>query len=432
VSTVTDISGLVAMEAQAPAPAPVTETPVVDKPTVDVGSDLPKAPPADKVEAKADETKPEAAKVDDKGAVSTKPQVLAQSVHEALKAFMGENPTAEGKAKLQEINKAVGQLYKQVAEAREDSANVREISTAAQELSTTVEATDQLLYNSHDSASAKELIQNIWDDVNANSTPQAYEGFCSAAIERLKESHPEAYYKNVIAPVYQDSLQQTGMVDAVRGLINAFNAGDQRAMRTVISNIAKHVEEIRGLGEKHKTESATAKLTADKTQAAEAYRTERMAVCDKTMNEQLGGAFKPILNSTTLGQQPHEAQLAVAREIRSNALKAMNADKTYVKLINDAFNSRNTVEVERLYRTKMSHVKDKAVQDAISRLYPNGLEKRAAVAPKGTCADFKEGRFLMVKSKPADLDMARKNAGTLSIAGRGYRKDGSAVCWRRN
>jgi hypothetical protein len=80
----------------------------------------------------------------------------------------------------------------------------------------------------------------------------------------------------------------------------------------------------------------------------------------------------------------------------------------------------------------MSHVKDKAVQDAISRLYPNGLEKRAAVAPKGTYADFKEGRFLMVKSKPADLDMARKNAGTLSIAGRGYRKDGSAVCWRRN
>src|ERR1035437_9175043 len=125
-STVVDLGPLVALEAQAAAEqaadaAPAVGIPASDIPAKTAEQDVPeldKAVEADAAEEK--EVKPEdKAKADDKpeAKIATKPEVLAQSIHEALKAFLGEKPTADGIAKLKEINTMTGELYRAYHEA---------------------------------------------------------------------------------------------------------------------------------------------------------------------------------------------------------------------------------------------------------------------------------------------------------------------------
>jgi len=273
-------------------------------------------------------------------------------------------------------------------------------------------------------------VENIYADVTDNAPPEAYDGFVAAAIEKLKAERPEAYLKHV-AGVYHDSLQSTGAVDAVRDLIKAFNSGDNAGLRKTIEALKNHVEEIGGITEKHRV----AKETAATTKQAEAYRIEQTDVCHKEMNTSLSKPFRVVLNNTELGTMPRDAQLAVAREVRDEAMRLMAADQFYVKLLNSAFEKRNTAEIKRLYSVKINSVAQAATDKAVKTLYPRGLGERKATAKASAVKKISTplGDAVYVSEKPSDLDREAKGARTAEIAGYGYRKGSKQlITWRQS
>jgi hypothetical protein len=436
-SAVTDITGLVALESQAPVEAPVVET---EKPTGLPASDLP-ANKEKTAETKVEETKADEGKTGTQAGEKTEskivkagdPKATATKIHETLKAFAAERPTPEGKAKLIEINEAVGALTKQLLEAHATAKDVAEVVKASEELETLVSNTDQLLYDSADPAKAAELVQNIWDDVQENATPEAFTGFAVSALNKLKAAAPADYYKHVVLPSYHHALETTGMVDAVRSLIGAYNKDDKASLREGIAALAKHLEEVSGKATEYTKTQEAAKASKEQ----ETYTSSVRSECETLLNKGLGKALSPILKGTELGTYGRDVQLTVAKEMRQEFFKRIQENKPYWDALNAAYAKRDTARIKQLYSAKVNNLADEVTKTVIDRMYPNGLEKRsakdkAAAAVKGEYVDFAEGKFLRVKSKPSDLDMTVRKADTMLIAGRGVRKDGTKVCWRKN
>jgi hypothetical protein len=428
------------------APVDITELvqaeqqPIVEKPTGLPESDLPakkeKTAETKVEESKADEGKTETQageKTESKTVKAGDPKATATKIHDTLKAFAAERPTPEGKAKLIEINEAVGALTKQLLEAQGQAKDFAEIVKASEELETLVSNTDQLLYDSADPVKAAELVQNIWDDVQENATPAAFTGFAVSALDKLKAEAPVEYYKHVVLPSYSHALETTGVVNCVRSLIGAYNKDDKASLREGIAALASHLEEVSGKATEHTKAQETAKAAKEQ----EAYTSSVRSECETLLNKGLGKALSPILNGTELGTYDRSAQLEVARQMRNEFFTRIQADKPYWDALNAAYAKRDSARVKQLYTTKVNNLADDVTKTVIDRMYPNGLEKRTAkakatAAVKGEYVDFAEGKFLRVKSKPADLDMTVRKADTMLIAGRGVRKDGTKVCWRKN
>src|ERR1035437_4233941 len=236
----TEVIDLSALQAALDAPAPespdLAPVDVTAPETVEVKA-VPE-PVEKKVETeKPDEKKTEEAKAENKpenavrAELKTKaPSVLAKSVHEALKEFMAENKaTPQGVAKLVAINDAVAALHSQVAEYKSAAADVNSVSSAARELQETVEQFDQLVYGSADPEKTSELAENIHSDCLENSTPEAFVGITEAMFSKMEKEHPAEFYQHVLKN-YSHALEQTGVLDATRNLIRAFNQNDTKAM----------------------------------------------------------------------------------------------------------------------------------------------------------------------------------------------------------
>lgn len=424
-SAVVDITPLVNLESQ--APAPVVETPELEP--VDLGaSESPleekaegSAKPEDKAE-RANEERPEA-KAELK---PVEPRTIATSIHESLQKFFKEaKPTAEGKELLQKINAEVGSLYKQVAETKAAAKDVDEVISSAKELRELVDASDNLVY-----AGDPQIVENIYEDVVAtNGDAEAFNKLVPAFVEKLKETNPESYYKQHVAPIYQHALQETGMVDAVRGLIAAYNKGDTSALRSGIEAIAKHISEV---GQRT-TEYTKAKAEAQATVARAQMQTQIQDSCELEMNKQLGAALKPLLQTTELGTYKRETLVELARHMRQVTKATLLSDKTFQETMGKLWKAP-TLDVEKIrqvFNDKVVKIAGECTEKAIRQIYPH-LSKRQAkkdATPKTVKTPM--GNAVLLSAKPRDLDRSVKNSDTMEIAGYGYRKGSKQlITWR--
>jgi hypothetical protein len=413
------------------APAPV-ETPTQE-------ADLtPKAETETKVKdesAKVDETKPEVKKETKADLTPSKPEALAKSINSNLQKFFSEaKPTAEGKELLQKINKEVGSLYSQVAEAKAATKDVEAVTTSAKELSDLVSQSDALVY-----AGDPQIVENIYEDVLAvNGNTEAFDKLGLSFVDKIKETNPQKYYQDFVTPTYQHALEETGMIDAVRGLIQAYNAGDKALLRSGIEGIAKHIEEVGSKVDGHKAAAETKQSET----AQSAYKESIQTSCDQEMTKALGAALRPILNTTELGMYPRETQLTVAREMRAELNRQLDADKLFQSRMARLYKAKDSEGIKKEYQRNVTSIAGAVTRKAIDTIYPNGLSSRAAAPAKEapakpmTFLDTKEGKALLLKSKPNGLLMDMKNAGILEIAGRGWvkNKEGKPVlvAWRKN
>lgn len=419
---VVDLTPLVEAEAVATEPVvtPAAET-SIEKPETQVEGKVEsaKAEPA-KDEPKADEAKSEL--------TAKAPEVIAKSVHSALQEFMKEHPTPEGKAKLVEINKAVGELYQQVAEAKAASKDVNEVVTSAKELQDLVQASDELVY-----AGDPQIVSNIYEDILAtNGSAESFDKLVPAFLDKLKETNPKAYYEQHVAPVYQHALKETGMVDAVRGLIKAYNAGDQASLRAGIEGIAKHISEVSGKVEQHKVDAEKATFAKEHSAARAALEADMSLDVKKS----LGAALGPVLNSTELGQYPRETLVELSRYILREAEHRLDTDAVFNKTLGRLYKEKGPEAAKAENLKKIQDIAKDVVNDVVHQIYPN-LGKRSAKseAPTATYVETAEGKALVVKSKPAKLDRTVKRADILEIAGRGYTTINgkrTLVSWRKN
>ncbi len=433
-SVVTDISGLVALEEQAPAPVVETEKPL-GLPASDLSAKEEKTAETEVEETKADVDKDGKGKTEK--VVSTTEAVKlpkAADVHKTLGEFFKE-ATPEGKEKLQALNGQLRDLYAGLKEAQSTSKDVAEVIKASEELETLVSNTDQLLYDSADPAKASELVQNIWNDVQENATPEAFTGFAVSTLDKLKAEAPDAYYKHVVLPSYQHALETTGVVSCVKYLIGAYNQGDKTALREGIAALAAHLEEVQGKSGELTKAAETAKATREQTAYTDTVRSE----CETLLNKGLGKALSPILNGTELGTYERDVQLTVAREMRQEFSKRLQADKPYWDALNAAYAKHDSVRIKQLYSTKVNSLADDVTKTVIARIYPNGLEKRAgkvtvkASAAKQMIIKTPLGDAVYVSAKPKDLDREARGAGAAEIAGYGYRKGSKQlITWKKN
>lgn len=430
-----DLSSLAALEAPAAASVPAAE-PAVGIPASDlpaktgaeaepVKTEEPKVDAEVKAEGKPGETKVEnAVRVE----LSKKaPQVLAKNVHDSLKAFMAEHPSPEGVAKLREINDAVAVLYQQVADAKGTASDIKEVVESAESLQAAVNSSDEMLYRAD-----PELINNILEDVKAtNGNLYSFAKLGVSWIEKMQTECPAEFTRDIQIPIFQSALQESGVVDSIRDLIKNHNSGDAAGLRKTISALRDYVQELGSV-----TEKRTQEIESDKaTVANEKYHTEQKDACDVRLNQSLAVPFKTMVSTTEASTFTRPQLLAIASEARKTAQTMISQDQLYVRLLNQAYAAKNTAEIERLHSVKVNAVAAEAVKKAVATLYPRGLSPKvakAAASPKGTYSEFKEGRFLNVKDKPQDLDMSVKGADIMFIAGRGVRKDGTKVVWRKN
>src|SRR6266853_15450 len=323
------------------------ETPKQEK-TAEEGKEEPKAKSAVRSELK-----------------TNAPSVLAKSVHTALTEFMKEHPTEQGRAKLVEINNAVAALYSQVADAKAEAKDIREVTSAASELESLVKESDNLVYSGD-----PQIVSNIYDDVVAqNGNSESFDKLVPAFVDKLKATNPEKYYSDHVAPIYEHALESTGMKDAVRGLISAYNSGDKSALRNGIEAIAKHIEEVGSKVAGHKAEAEKVSLAKEQS----TYKTSLQNACDQEMNSVLTQVFKPVLNKTVLGDYPRDVQIIVAKEVRSEVRNRLAKDKVFNALINKPYAAKNTQEVLRIYKSKVASIAEDCMDAAINRIYPNGL-----------------------------------------------------------
>ena len=430
-STVTDITGLVALESQAPAKV---EAPAVGIPALDLSSKTPSAEPEPKAEkspeakteAKVEEKKPEAKAEDSKAEAKALPDQKA--IHETLKAFYAE-ATPEGKEKLQKLNSDIRDLYTAHKEALSASKDVSEVVTSAKELQELVQASDELVYSAD-----PQIVSNIFDDIVAtNGNAEAFDKLVPAFVDKLKETNPKAYYEQHVAPIYQHALESTGMVEAVRNLIKSYNAGDQAALRTGIEGIAKHLEDVGSKVEQHKVAAETAK--------AEKIATETRSQLEADMSldskKALGAALRPHLLNTELGTYPRETLVTLSRYILQDANAKLDSDRTFNALLQKLYKAGDIEGVKKAGREKIQSLAAEIVEGAIKRVYPNGLSKRSASASvsQGSYRDIPEGKALIVKAKPANLLRSEKNASLMEIRGCGYavvNGKKQLVSWRKN
>jgi hypothetical protein len=428
VSTVTDITGLVALESQAPAEvtAPVVEAPATEEKTTEVGTKTdPKVEPEAKPDAKAEEKKPDAKVEEATGQPKTLPDQKA--IHETLKAFYAE-ATPEGKEKLQKLNSEIRDLYAAHKESLSASKDVSEVVTNAKELQELVQASDELVY-----AGDPQIVSNIYEDVVAqNGNAEAFDKLVPAFVDKLKETNPKAYYEQHVAPIYQHALESTGMVDAVRGLIKAYNTGDQVSLRAGIESIAKHLQEVGSKVEQHKVDAE--KATLAKEQNAARATLERDMSLD--VKQSLGAALGPVLKSTELGQYPRETLVELSRYILKEAERRIDTDAAFNKTLEKLYKEKGAEAVKAENLKKIQSIAKSVVDDVVKQVYPNlGKRSASAEAPTATYIDTAEGTALVVKSKPAKLDRTVKRADVLEIAGRGYTTINgkrTLVSWRKN
>src|ERR1700693_5853415 len=208
-STVVDISPLVALESQAPVEAPAVGIP---------GSDLPERAAEPKVEEKSSEAETSAEPEKDsekapEAKIEGSPKALPsqKAIHETLKEFFKE-ATQEGKEKLQKLNSEIRDLYAAHRESLSASKDIEAVTTSAKELQDLVQAADSLVY-----AGDPQIVENIYEDVLAtNGNAESFDKLVPAFVEKLRETNPEKYYSDHVAPLYAHALETTGMTEAVR------------------------------------------------------------------------------------------------------------------------------------------------------------------------------------------------------------------------
>src|SRR5580658_3814144 len=424
-SPVVDITPLVEAEA---ATEPVeAEVPVVEAPETKTAPEVEaeakpdaKAENENKTEEKKPDAKAEGVKVEAEALPS------AKTIHETLKDFYKE-ATPEGKAKLQALNSQISELFSAHKEALSASNDVEAVVTNAKELQELVQASDELVY-----AGNPQIASNIYEDILAtNGNTEAFEKLVPAFVDKLKETNPDKYYSEHVLPAYSHALEQTGMVEAVRGLIESYNVGDQKALRDGIAGIAKHLSEVGSKVEQHKVDAEKATLAKEQS-AARATLEKDMSL---DVKKSLGAALGPVLKSTELGQYPRETLVELSRYILKEAKRRIDTDAAFNKTLEKLYKEKGAEAVKAENLKKIQSIAKSVVDDVVKQVYPNlGKRSASAEAPTATYIDTAEGKALVVKSKPAKLDRTVKRADVLEIAGRGYTNINgkrTLVSWRK-
>jgi len=344
---------------------------------------------------------------------------------DALKNFAGTNVLSESaEAEIDEVKA----LITEVAEGKFSGANeahTKEITDLKSEVAA-VEASDKLLYAT-DRASHRTLAENIRTDIqNENGDLAAYHDFAGAVIDDLKTAEPEAFWKNVGTPLFQEALRGSGFVNAVSTLVDAFNSKDNKAAGSTLQKIVDYINRLDETAADTKREAPDTKVMEQQTAiSTEALRSAR-SVFTKIVLPMFN--TNPALKALDADDK-QDLSVALLREYRAQMSSDTMFQKTMKALWKDP--AKNKVELLKTHNEKLNKIAKTVVDKVLKTRYPKSVATAGSTA-SGTFIKTPQGKALWLTKKPEDLDRTVKGADVLEIAGRGYRKGSQQlVAWRK-
>jgi hypothetical protein len=387
------------------------------------------------------------------------------AIRNLLKNIKETDPSPENQAAVKQLHQAFERsreyqkAFPTVSAAR-DAARI--LSThggpeGAAELLSSIQESDNLLY-----AGDPKLLDNIVEDLRSSGNLEALGKLGPAFLDKLRTVDQAAYFKTM-APHFLQSLQEVNLLGgkdggAIDGLINAFNAGDKKAMADILNGIVNWYQGLRKtagqLAGKPGSEGEAAWQT-EKRQFEEskvqAAKEEIVGGAQKFNRQTLGTSLKPFLAMPFFKGMPRETLTHLADTIQNNLRVDLSKDKTYQAQVSALMKMKNPDKAKILeyHSAKVQSISDRIVRETIQKIYPGynrGGSAAGRVAAKANQARTQHTGKLTtvtdVPSKPKDLirdDRVKQLTGTdwqtLEVSGRGVLQTANGpriVRWRKN
>jgi hypothetical protein len=387
------------------------------------------------------------------------------AIRNLLKNIKETDPSPENQAAVRQLHQAFERsreyqkAFPTVSAAR-DAARI--LSThggpeGAAELLSSIQESDNLLY-----AGDPKLLDNIVEDLKSSGNLEALGKLGPAFLDKLRTVDQAAFYKTM-APHFLQSLQEVNLLGgkdggAIDGLINAFNAGDKKAMADILNGIVNWYQGLRKtagqLAGKPGSEGEAAWQT-EKRQFEEskvqAAKQEIVGGAQKFNRQTLGTSLKPFLAMPFFKGMPRETLTHLADTIQNNLRVDLSKDKTYQAQVSALMKMKNPDKAKILeyHSAKVQSISDRIVRETIQKIYPGynrgGSAAGRVVAKANQARTQQTGKLTTVTdvpSKPKDLirdDRVKQLTGTdwqtLEVSGRGVLQTANGpriVRWRKN
>ena len=277
------------------------------------------------------------------------------AIRNLLKNIKETDPSPENQAAVRQLHQAFERsreyqkAFPTVSAAR-DAARI--LSThggpeGAAELLSSIQESDNLLY-----AGDPKLLDNIVEDLKSSGNLEALGKLGPAFLDKLRTVDQAAFYKTM-APHFLQSLQEVNLLGgkdggAIDGLINAFNAGDKKAMADILNGIVNWYQGLRKtagqLAGKPGSEGEAAWQT-EKRQFEEskvqAAKQEIVGGAQKFNRQTLGTSLKPFLAMPFFKGMPRETLTHLADTIQNNLRVDLSKDKTYQAQVSALMKMKN-------------------------------------------------------------------------------------------
>ena len=386
------------------------------------------------------------------------------AIRNLLKNIKQTDPSPENQAAVRQLHQAFERsreyqkAFPTVSAAR-DAARI--LSThggpeGAAELLSSIQESDNLLY-----AGDPKLLDNIVEDLKSSGNLEALGKLGPAFLDKLRTVDQAAYFKTM-APHFLQSLQEVNLLGgkdggAIDGLINAFNAGDKKAMADILNGIVNWYQGLRKTAGQlaGKPGSEEAAWQTEKRQFEEskvqAAKQEIVGGAQKFSRQTLGTSLKPFLAMPFFKGMPRETLTHLADTIQNNLRVDLSKDKTYQAQVSALMKMKNPDKAKILeyHAAKVQSISDRIVRETIQKIYPGynrGGSAAGRVTAKANQARTQQTGKLTtvtdVPSKPKDLirdDRVKQLTGTdwqtLEVSGRGVLQTANGphiVRWRKN
>lgn len=337
---------------------------------------------------------------------------------------------------------------------------------AAQARFAAVQAVDEKLYAmAEDPKSADLIVADIIDDLNneKKDVEKSLGNFANSLVNALRRmGDGGAWSDKVAVPVLAEAFRSANVNQAMNGIVEAFNAGDNKKLGERLTRLIDWVRHINKTDDEQRNPKVTPemeKFEVEKKQWTTARRRESedgvLKATNSSDNATLGSHLKPFLNTAFFKGFPRETLMIIAGNIQNNLKAELKADTAYQTQMR-AYWSAKTLDKAKItayHSDKVSQVAARVVRETIQKMYPQYAKSTAAqgrIAAQQTrnaanAQSVAQGKPIYVVSRPKDLvheditvggkTYTKEQLQTLQITGRGFVRNSNGtfrfVTWRR-